>query len=167
MSKVILMCGIPGSGKSTLAKGVKGPNSAYISRDEIRFAMVKETEPYFSKEDQVFECFISTIKSRIMQGINEIFVDATHLNRNSRAKVMGRLKGFEDIEFEAIFVATPLEIALERNEQRAGTRAYVPPEVIANMYQSLRAPAYSEGFKNIYIKEVDKVLYLKEKPNNE
>jgi predicted kinase len=80
---------------------------------------------------------------------------------------MERLKDFEDIEFEVIFVATPLEIALERNEQRAGTRAYVPPEVIANMYQSLRAPAYSEGFKNIYIKEVDKVLYLKEKPNNE
>ena len=32
-------------------------NTRIVSRDEIRFALVAEDEPYFSREDEVYECF--------------------------------------------------------------------------------------------------------------
>ena len=50
-----LMVGAPASGKSTwLKKTVPFMNNTrIISRDEIRFALVAEDEPYFSREDEV------------------------------------------------------------------------------------------------------------------
>ena len=167
MTKVILMCGIPGSGKSTLAKGLLLDGDVYVSRDEIRFVMVKEDEPYFLKEDQVFECFVNTVKANIISKKERIYVDATHLNAKSRAKVMRELRHFEDVGFEAIFVDTPLEVAIERNEKRAGTRAHVPQDVIRNMNRTLTCPEYNEGFEKIWIKEVDIPIYLKERENDE
>ena len=47
------MVGIPGSGKSTWAKArcKNNPHAAYISRDEIRFSLLKDEEEYFAKEN--------------------------------------------------------------------------------------------------------------------
>ena len=55
-----IMVGIPGSGKSYFAKNILMTDDSwqYISRDEVRFSMVKENEPYFSKEYNVFEILI-------------------------------------------------------------------------------------------------------------
>ena len=62
LKKVWLMCGIPGSGKSTWAKKRLMENGGiWISRDEVRFSMVKEDEDYFSKECEVFDKFIANI----------------------------------------------------------------------------------------------------------
>ena len=51
-----LMCGIPGSGKSHWAKGVK--DAVIVSRDAIRFNLLKDGEDYFAHEDEVVETFI-------------------------------------------------------------------------------------------------------------
>ena len=62
LKKVWLMCGIPGSGKSTwIKKRLMENGGIWISRDEVRFSMVKEDEDYFSKECEVFDKFISNI----------------------------------------------------------------------------------------------------------
>ena len=84
-SKLYLMMGIPGSGKSTYLKTRFIERLRVISRDEIRFSMVKEDEEYFSKEKEVYAEFISQIKEALKFEA-EVFADATHLNETSRAK---------------------------------------------------------------------------------
>ena len=52
MKKVWLMCGIPASGKSTWAREHQEMfGGVIVSRDEIRFSIVKDDEEYFSHED--------------------------------------------------------------------------------------------------------------------
>ena len=63
------MVGAPASGKSTwLKKTVPFMNNTrIISRDEIRFALVAEDEPYFSREDEVQHNIINQLCSSIKQ----------------------------------------------------------------------------------------------------
>jgi hypothetical protein len=53
------MCGIPGSGKSTYLKTRFIQPPVVVSRDEIRFKMVREDEEYFSHEKEVYNEFIN------------------------------------------------------------------------------------------------------------
>ena len=95
MSKTLwLMCGAPGSGKSYFAKNILANDEHwfYISRDEIRFQILKNDEEYFSHETDVYDCFVKRIQSiicTIEQG--NIIADATHLNKASRMKLLNRL----------------------------------------------------------------------------
>ena len=52
-----------------------------------------------------------------------------------------------------LYIAVPLEVALERNAQRSG-RALVPETSIRNMFQSISLPRKEEG--------IDVVLQLDE-----
>ena len=58
-----ILIGVPGVGKSYFAKKklMEGPGWKYISRDEIRYSLLKEGEDYFSHENEVFEKFIIAI----------------------------------------------------------------------------------------------------------
>ena len=46
MAKLYVIMGAPGSGKSTFIKNTLSKYAFVISRDTIRFGMVKEHEPY-------------------------------------------------------------------------------------------------------------------------
>lgn len=138
-----LMCGIPGSGKSTFAK-TYFPNATYVSRDEVRYSMVTEDKEYFSKEDQVFSTFVNKINEGLGESV-DVIADATHLNPQSRAKLFSKLKINKNYtQVVAVVMRTPLNVCLERNENRRGTRAYVPPSVIRRMYNSFRMPTTEE-----------------------
>ena len=65
MASLVLMMGVPGSGKNNLCEKFIGENDIYVSRDEIRFSLVAEDEPYFSKEDEVLKTFISKVDEGI------------------------------------------------------------------------------------------------------
>ena len=163
MSKLRLMCGVPGSGKSTYAKSMLQEGEVYISRDEIRFSMVAEDEPYFSKEDEVFETFVHTIVVNLRDG-KTVYADATHLNAKSRLKLLNEIEMYlMPHEIEIICMKTPLELCLERNENRKGTRAYVPQDVICKMYRAFSCPRYYEipvGYSKIWVKEPDTAIYI-------
>lgn len=150
-SKLYLLMGAPGSGKSTYLKNRFSQQPVVVSRDAIRFNMVREDEEYFSKEKEVFREYIEQI--RIALKFNkEVFADATHLNENSRAKVLFALgKDLKDVEVNVIWVRVPLEVAITQNELRLGTRAYVPKSVIRRMYSQATMPSKEEGFEHIYI----------------
>lgn len=146
--KLILMMGIPGSGKSTWLKTHKSDTDIIVSRDEIRFELLKDEEEYFSHEDEVWETFIHTIIFHLQHG-RTVYADATHLNQASRAKVLQEVAMYAE-EIQCIWLNTLLETALSRNALREG-RALVPTKVIRNMYRNMQDPQLSEGFDKIII----------------
>ena len=148
MSTLYVMCGVPGSGKSTWLKNHTKAGDKIVSRDEIRFSLIKEGEEYFSKENEVFEIFCFEIQTALNKGF-DVYADATHINRGSRRKLLNEVAKYAN-EVIAIEMTTPVSIALERNEKREGLR-YVPPSAIKRMYSQYEEPDYDEGFDKILI----------------
>lgn len=141
MANLYLMCGVPGSGKSYWCKKNVPAEALYVSRDEVRFSMLEDGDEYFSKENAVFKEFIRRIDEGLAGG-RDVYADATHLNFKSRYKTYINLKNKPD-KVMVIFIKVPLDIALARNENRSG-RAYVPENVIRNMFDSLTLPGTDE-----------------------
>lgn len=163
MSNMYVMVGVAGSGKSTFVEKQLIPqlnlSTKVISRDKIRFQMVGIDEEYFSKEDAVFEQFIYEIKTSLKENENTI-VDATHLNRGSRTKLLRAIgKSLKDVNVYAIVILNDLETILEQNEQREG-REYVPRSVIRRMYSQFENPSIEEGFKEIMYYKNNELLYI-------
>ena len=162
MHKLGIMCGVPGSGKSTWLKDKK--DALVISRDAIRFQLVNENEEYFSKEKQVFKTFIKTIQDALDSDTTpyEIYVDATHITKISRDKLLNSLD-LSNVEQITVYVKHPLESeALRRNAKRTG-RAKVPARVIQQMYKNFERPEYDENriFDVVYLEtpEYDTYIY--------
>lgn len=156
MATLYLMMGTPGSGKSTfITDHLNG--EIWVSRDHIRFALVKEDEEYFSKEKEVFREFVKEINTALDNG-NDVFADATHLNRASRNKLLRAINPKETPIIEVIWIKTPLSECITRNDNRKGTRAFVPRSVIRRMFNQIEKPEFEEGFKTIYIVEDGKPI---------
>ena len=159
MSTLFIMVGIPGSGKSFVAKAFsKTVTSVVVSRDSIRYSLLKEGEKYFSKEKQVFAAYIKEIQKHIDNG-EIVFADATHLNEASRRKLISNLKLAKEDYVVPIVIETPLEICLERNARRTG-RERVPESVIEDMFESLTNPAKDSSEM---VERYNDILYM----NNE
>lgn len=149
-----LMVGIPGSGKSYwIEKNVSGNDVKVISRDKIRYSLLEDNDEYFSKEKLVWAEFVKEAQSAIEDSsIKDVILDATHLNKVSRHKIISALTIDRDnISVCALVMFTPLDLALERNVSREG-RARVPESVIFNMHNFLVMPSKKE-------EEIDEVFY--------
>ena len=144
-------CGAPGSGKSTFLREMKDPNEVIISRDDIRFSILKPGEAYFAHEKEVYFKFIDTIVKHIRNGIN-VYADATHLNTSSRYKLLKSIsnRGCKPKEINAIYFNVPLNICIERNNLRKGTKTFVPEKSLEEMFCAYTFPAKYEGFNNIW-----------------
>ena len=152
MKKIYLLCGIPGSGKSTWAKNHLDNNSIWISRDLIRFSMVSEGEEYFSKEKEVFKEFIRQINVAIKNNnIENIYIDATHINEVSRHKTLSKIAIKDADELNIVYFNTPLKTCISRNANRFG-RECVPEIAIINMYKNFNHPKKDTKYtySNIY-----------------
>ena len=141
-----LMCGVPGSGKSHwVAERVKRMGGAHISRDAIRFAMLKPEDEYFAKEGQVFNEFIAQASLAIKNPeISHVYLDATHINEASRQKTLNALRtacgeALDNWELIVVHMDTAVSVCIERNENREG-RALVPKSVIRRMGSQLTPP---------------------------
>lgn len=154
--RVFLMCGIPGSGKSTwIQTQLKSNEDVWISRDQIRFSLLQKDEDYFACEEEVFSSFVNLTQQCIddLTSYN-IYVDATHLTIKARNKLLNKLLNLQNISIIPVWFNIPLDVALDRNEQRIG-RAYVPPKVIAQMFTQQVPPTFSERHPYSEIWEVD------------
>ena len=159
MADLYLMCGVPGAGKSTFLKNhIKEENSAIISRDAIRFSIVKPDEEYFSHEDEVLNIFWEQINKALAEG-KDTFVDQTSLTPRARKWLLQHVEGYKYANL--IWIDENLETCLERNELRRGTRAYVPETVIRRMFSQFIEPSLDEGFDYIfhYNSEKDEITY--------
>lgn len=142
MPTLYMMMGIPGSGKSTYAKE-NFPDEIYVSRDVIRYSLLKRGDAYFSKEKETFELYANTIASCLAK-YGAAVADATHLNPASRKKLIKavscKIKNFDVI---IIWVNTAPTECMRRNAGREG-RARVPDDQLINMYNALVAPKKTE-----------------------
>ena len=167
MKKLIILCGIPGAGKSTFITNHKqyfGATVKVVSRDAIRFSLVKEDEDYFSREKEVWTTFISEIKAGL-DSVETTVADATHLNEASRLKLIRALNtSLKGVDIIPIVINAGYEIAVTQNERRSGTRSYVPTTVIRNMANSFTTPTFDEyNYKTIYIYEANKKIIIRER----
>ena len=139
MNNLYLMVGAPSSGKSTYAREFSKNHKSRIkivSRDAIRFSMVKDGSPYFSKEKAVFKEFVKEINDGLDNG--DVIADATHINEVSRMKLIKRID-LSKCKVSCIVVNTDETTAIKRNHLREG-RARVPDSVIRENYARFTHP---------------------------
>lgn len=142
---LFVLCGTPGCGKSTWVKNrVEENGGVWVSRDVIRFGMLKEGEDYFAHENEVYDKFVQTIQEELDKG-GDVYADATHLNEKGRIKLLDCLN-LEDVKLIAVRFDVPLEVCLERNEMREG-RARVPKSVVRRMWHSRTDPEFDYKYK--------------------
>ena len=102
--------------------------------------MVREDEPYFERENEVFNTWIAQICEALANPmIEDIYIDATHLNDRSREKTLSRLPKENINKITNVVFLVPIETCLERNAQRTG-REVVPEDAIRNMQKSFKMP---------------------------
>lgn len=157
LKKVWLMSGLPGSGKSTWVKQrIAEKGGFWASRDTVRFSMVREDEPYFERENEVFNAWIAQICEALSNPmIEDIYIDATHLNDRSREKTLSRLPKENIKKITNVVFLVPIETCLERNAKRTG-REVVPEDVIRNMKKTFKMPKkYSTLIVNADGREVE------------
>ena len=126
------MSGVPASGKSTWAHEFAQQNGiAYVSRDEIRFHLLKPEDDYFAHETEVLNTFYATITSLLASG-KDVIADATHLNYIARKICIDNTFAAKDVIL--VKIDTELRDCIERNRMREG-RQRVPENVIYNMFK--------------------------------
>lgn len=141
-----IMVGVPGSGKTWFAKQrlIIGSGWFYISRDEIRFSILQPGEKHYSHEKEVFTEFIK----RLVKGLKNpdiyyVIADATHLNWNSRHKLMHYLElagiRLNEINIIPIVIQSNIIDITERNSSRAEGEI-VPASEINGMLQRMTDP---------------------------
>ena len=159
-----IMIGAPGSGKSTFANKTfeSKIDTIIVSRDNIRFKMLEDTDEYFAKEDKVFEAFYTSIADLLKKGI-DVVADATHLHRTGRAKLINHINSiYADYYITFIYMDSGLSICLDRNSHREG-RARVPDNVIKNMYCQIVKPTFYEFDNIIDIWTIDRNVLIDER----
>ena len=155
MPKLIMMCGIPGVGKSTFAKKYLSQYSNYISRDEIRFSLLKEGEDYFAHEHRVWIEYVNRIADCLNEG-KDVIADSTNLSEKSRKKLLKDVDLFSNVKYtiECYSFEVPVQIALARNAQTEGL-AKVQGDALLNMAKNYTFPSYKEDERIEMIFEVD------------
>lgn len=147
-----ILCGPPGAGKSTyMRKRGLGRNEVYVSRDEIRFSMLKNDDKYFKHEKDVFNAYTCFIQEALDNN-KDVFADATHLNYYSRNKLLKSLN-LKNTTINCIVFNTPLVTCLTRNNTRSG-RERVPEDVVIKMYNSFTNPK-EDNYKYNMILEIE------------
>lgn len=162
--EVKMLVGIAGAGKSTWIEQEtqrleeEHKTTCVISRDKVRFSMLKPGEDYFAHEKEVFNEFVRQINEAMELGIDVVFIDATHINPASRNKVLSKLIPDPNTSLVLEVIPVTLRTAIKRNDKRKGLTR-VPEDAIRRMYRGYVAPTRKEfvshhnyGFKDVTIK---------------
>lgn len=146
MTKFFMMVGLPCSGKSEHAKNLAAEHNAEIfSSDSLREEIFGDVN-HQADNETLFKELHKRIRDCLASGKNAVY-DATNINYKRRMEFLKSVNK-TPCEKNAILMATPYEICLERNAKR---ERKVPEEVIKRMYMNFWVPAKYEGFDNVQI----------------
>lgn len=149
MANLYILAGIAGCGKSTWAREHKADfNAEVISRDNIRFAYMKNdtdflpSMDYFKYEKDVIHDFYNQINDNLCNDIN-VIADATHISWKSLRKTVKNCgKNADNIIL--VYFNRGLDIALPQNAKRGGVER-VPDDVIRRMWVGRYMPARAKA----------------------
>lgn len=142
--------GIPGSGKSTwIRNNLQVNGNIIVALDEIR----KKYYGFFPQnleddlENQVWNEAISQAVSAIESG-NDTVIDSMALTIEFRRKILEMIEERTNIKLRkiAIFIDTPVEVAIQRNYSR---QKIVKEETILNLSRYLQEPTERESFEQV------------------
>jgi predicted kinase len=154
------MVGPPACGKSTYIKDNIKEGQKWISRDAIRFAVMKQknTNDYFKYEKYVFQQFVKQIDDALDDGF-DVYADATHINAVSRQKLLRAVTAQPD-EIVYIVIGFSLEGCVRNNKKRKGIER-VSEKAIKDMCNKFELPPVKgeKGNKVILYQAADMVPF--------
>jgi tRNA uridine 5-carbamoylmethylation protein Kti12 len=144
MPTVVLLCGLPASGKSSLASKLKDQieNLAHIEYDvleqQLLAASSNDSEEWKREAwNQARLLALQELETHL--GTAEIVCildDNFHL-RGMRKQIHRLLLGYDDVHFGILWMCTPVEKCIERNQTRPDK---VPEEVIQKLNATMELP---------------------------
>lgn len=150
-----ILCGVSGCGKTTWAYKFMNEDEEirYVSRDDIRFSLLKDGEDYFAHEKEVFKRFSGTLAQTLLYG-HDVIADATHLNSASRQKLTRAIDRIYK-DYQVVYVVFTISAAAckKHNMMRTGLHC-VPDEVIDKMINNFEKPNFGEDARCVEIWEM-------------
>lgn len=145
-----MMVGLPGSGKSYYAKQLSEETGSVIhSSVDIRCEICGNASDQ-SANQKVFDVLHDRVISDLLCGKSVIY-DATNISYKRRMSFLSRIKKIF-CEKHCVFMATPFEECLKRNESRDRV---VPYEAIDRMYRNMWIPYTYEGWDKVTLRYPD------------
>lgn len=154
---LIIMCGPAGSGKdyaiykdkNSFVYKKREAGAKVVSRDKIRFRLIKENEVHTpKKEEPVFTEFVKQIGDFMNEGY-DVIANATHVSRRARKRLRQEVDRYfrrsTRIKYDIIYyvVKRDFETCMAQNAQRSG-RENVPESSIRYMCKNFTVPHYEE-----------------------
>lgn len=149
MANLYILAGVAGVGKTTWAREHNTDfNAKVISRDNVRFAYMKNdpdflsSMDYFKYEKDVIRDFYKQINDNLCNDIN-VIADATHISWKSLRKTVENCGKNAD-KIILVYFNRGLDIALPQNAKRDGVER-VPEDVIKRMWAGRYMPARAKA----------------------
>lgn len=161
---LIIMVGVPGAGKDYHIMNHRffaNLRANVVSRDAIRFGMLKDGDDYFKNEKRVFNEFVREIAAALDDGHN-VVANATHIDEISRNKLIRAVDTrvlYKDYDIVFFVVEASYETVLKQNKRRVGIKC-VPEDAITRMYNKFSMPSYKEDARinGIYVLRNGKLM---------
>jgi len=143
---LVALVGVTGSGKSTFAREHFLPTQV-LSSDAFR-ALVADDENDQSATSDAFEALHFVAGRRLRAGRLTV-VDATHVQREDRAKLVALAR-----EYDVLPVAIVFDVSLATLRERAEGHRGLPDHVIRRQHDALRRSIRhlaKEGFRKVHV----------------